>query len=260
MDQGWDFNYNWDEADEVKPFTVVPNGNYQVVVSDVNIETTKNGEPMPALQLTIENHEEFDGQNLFDRWYMPNKQRQTEKAFKKTLGFMKQRLEALYGVPWTGARKLDPFDLIGRRAVVQVGTRLDPKKDDNGNPVFDEKGIQQFHNPSNEIKWWFQLTATGAAAAQTVDMGQSVPMAPPVANGGNSQPPMMQPTPQPMQAPQPAPSAPSAPSAAPAVSSPAPTQAAPAAAPSAPEAAPQQAPQPQAQPQGEPDPSNAFRL
>jgi hypothetical protein len=247
-DVGWDFNYDWDEADEVKPFVAVPNGIYQVVVSDVNIETTKNNEPMPALQLSIENHEEYDGQNLFDRWYMPNKQRQTEKAFKKTLGFMKQRLEALYGQPWSGSRKLDVFDLIGRRAMVQVAQTQDPRTDSEGNKVYDEKGVQQFFPPKNEIKWWYPLQQSAAQAAQPVLMGGQ-PMAAPqpamamaAPNGGGV----------PMTVPPAAPSATSAPSAAPAVQSPAPTQPAPAAAPSVPEAAPQQ--------QGESDPSSTFRL
>ena len=248
MSMGWDFTFDFDEADEVTPFTVVPAGQYQVVISKVEVEQTKAGEGMPALQLMIENNDEYRGQILFDRWYMPNKARQELKAYRKTLGFMKMRLEAIYRRQWAGSNQLNPLDLEGRRVIVQVGIRAPrPKLDDFGNEIVID-GKKQYYPEQNEVTWYFPYEPKGAQVAQQVPMGVGTPMQPPVAPvspsgaiqapGNGSQ---QQPTPSPAPSPQPTPTASQ------------PTPSAPAAAPSAPEpAAPEQP--------GEPDFTNTFRL
>jgi Protein of unknown function (DUF669) len=248
MSMGWDFSFDFDEADEVRPFTVVPAGMYQVVISDTKIDVTKGGEAMPHLTMTIENHPEYTGSYLFDRWYMPNKGKQELKAYKKTLGFMKMRLEAIYRRQFTGGNQLDIDDLRGRRVLVQVTLKRDPQKDEvTGNDVYID-GKQQFYPEKNEVAWYFPFEQTGAQVAQQVPMGVGIPMQPttalvqqsaaiqPQGNGGQPQP-----TSSPAPSPQPTPTASE------------PTPSVPAAAPSAPEPAAPEAP-------GEPDLTNTFRL
>jgi hypothetical protein len=239
----WTFNF--DEADEVHPFTIVPIGQYEAMITNYTIETTAAGEAMPRIELTIDNGE-YAGQMLFDRWYMPNRGKQQDKAYRKTLGFMKMRLEAIFARPMGGNNDLSVLlpDMRNRRVLVSVGIRPSrPRLNDDGTEIW-INGKQQFYPEQNEVSWYFPLQATGAQVAQQVPMGIPMTMTPPApapapsavippqGNGGAPQAPQPSPAP----SPQPTPTASQ------------PTQPAPATAPSAPEAP------------GEDDMSNTFRL
>ena len=54
----WTFNF--DEADEVHPFTIVPIGQYEAMITNYTIETTAAGEAMPRIELNWEAPEELE--------------------------------------------------------------------------------------------------------------------------------------------------------------------------------------------------------
>src|SRR5262252_6083431 len=234
------WHWNFDEADELVDYGErIDPGTYQVVISKVDIVKTKAGEEMPKLQMTIENHPKNSGRFIFDQWYLPNPGRQERTAFKKTLAFMKMRLQAIYRRPFNGDNGLDAQDLWGRRVLVRVGDSApQAKKDEFDNDIYID-GKQQFFPTKTEVQWYFPYEPTGAQVAQQVPLGvpMQMPTGPvsvtPPANGGA---PVAAPAPSPAPSPQPTPTAS------------APTPSAPAAAPSAPEAP------------GEDDPANTFRL
>ncbi len=113
-------NLDFGESEDIS-FAPVPEGVYEVAVSDANLVPTKDGTgQLIKLQLRVV---DGDQQNkvVFDQWYIPNKVKQTPDAYKTTLNFFRAHLEAVTGQKWDqNGMQLDVKDLPGNVVRITV--------------------------------------------------------------------------------------------------------------------------------------------
>lgn len=243
-DFGFDFSFDMNEAIAPPDRSPVPAGPYPVVLVDMNPDKTDSGYTILRMQFKVEGGE-YNDRVIYDDWFMPNKALQEPKKYKEALGYLQEKLQALYGQPVVGNINLNPMELLGRRCIVQVYVVSDKQIDkETGEPLRNEAGAILTYPPKNRIRKYLPIQQVAAQAPQAISMAQ------PVA-------PQAQPVPQPVQqmvAPQAPPQA--APVAQP--TAPQPVAAAPTPAPAPSE--PQQAPAPVAATDGESTGAAAFKL
>jgi len=147
-----DFSYDFDEAIAPVGFEPVPAGEYHVLLTDVSVEPTSTGGKMLNVTLQVQSGPkgspqdgQFENRLIFDRWVMPNKGKQEPEKFRKTLGFLQQRVEALTKEEVRGSFQLKPKELLGQDCSVYVTVKQD--KDEHGNPYPPKNEVSRYINP-----------------------------------------------------------------------------------------------------------------
>jgi hypothetical protein len=160
---------DWDESVAPKNYAPVPAGIYHFVITGADVGRTKDGNKDTLnLALQIEG-DDFDGRYIFDLWVMPDKAIDTDpEKYKQAMGFLKAKLEAIYNVKVTGNFRIDPGDLLGRRGVVQVSVKADPKPVEAGGGFYDPKNVVRRYVEASDPE---ANTPSPTASAEAASIG-----------------------------------------------------------------------------------------
>lgn len=117
------------EAVPENVFVPVPVDNYDLFIAEVDVKTTKAGEPMVQIQWMIENHDTYNDRKIRDSFVIPGQHRHTEQTkdgrdkFNVMMDMVRAKLEAITGEEWrSDSMALNPHkDLLGCAVVASVG-------------------------------------------------------------------------------------------------------------------------------------------
>lgn len=196
FDGSYDFNFNFDEAIAPPDRNPVPSGPYHVALFDMTPDSTDKGFVILRMQLKVQGGQ-YNDRIIFDDWFMPNKQLQDAKKYRESMGYLQEKLQAMYGTAVVGNINLNPLDLLGRECIVNVTVVQDKQLDkDTGEVLRNEQGHVLTYPPKNRVNKYMPLTQAGPAAQavgaqpvapqpsspQAVSLGQpATPVAQPVA-------------------------------------------------------------------------------
>lgn len=122
-----DFEFDFDEAIAPTSLEPIPNGVYDMVITDAERTVASTGASMVKVTLQVEGGD-YNERLIWENWVIPRKPQESEedyqrklKKYKESLGFLQQKIEACTGQLVTGRFKLNPQDLPGCRLKCQVG-------------------------------------------------------------------------------------------------------------------------------------------
>lgn len=227
------FTLNFNNASAPTPRDPIPRGEYDFVIDDAVIGETKNGADSITLWLKVEMGSEFDGRIVFDTWTIPDEIHHKPESIPWMLGFLQEKLQAIYGEAIEGDYTIDADDLVGRRVRCEIS--LERRKNLE---VLDADGKPTYFDPQNSVKKYIGLgglllgSTASAPQPYTPQIPGASPAVPPPNPTSPTQymPPVPAPSPVTPAAPAPSPASVSVPE----QSTPAPTEA-PAEAPAPPE-------------------------
>lgn len=171
---GWNFDFS--EAVAPKGIDPIQNGVYDFVIHNAEPKAVGDWQVLTVwlqVEASVDRPASVDelGKIVFDDWFMPNRGIQEPEKYKQTLGFLQQKLEAVYQTQIGGDFQIVPFDLIGRRVRAEIGMKRDKMPADKGGTG--PNGEQLYYDPKNIVRKYlaspFGGGGNGAMQAQVFD-------------------------------------------------------------------------------------------
>ncbi len=123
-----------DFAPESQPFTLLPDGEYELQITDTKESKTKAGDPMVNVTCEVINNPDHNGRKLFyNVSFLPKE--------KPGSGMSTHFMKAI-NQPWKGSVEVDCSYWIGEKFKAEVSTREYTKKDGSKATVNDIKSIE----------------------------------------------------------------------------------------------------------------------
>ena len=100
------------DSGELRDYVTVPAGTYVCTVAEANVGTTRSGDPRWGLRLVVAEGEFVGRQAAWDGIVFSERGKPRVRLILRA-----------FGLPHTGRVDIEPQDLVGRRALVQVGPK-----------------------------------------------------------------------------------------------------------------------------------------